>query len=354
MITYYPWSKEVLEECLSGHDRGELTTLDLEFTAKCTTASCIYCDSRPEVGNRHPHELNFRHTEKLIRDAKKLGLRWIYACGLGEPLEDSRFEKLVELAAQLEIRLSIFTNGVLIDKEKAKWLHDNKVSLLLKLDTFNRENFDKILGIKGTAIKIYNTINLLLDAGYGKNCKTGYTDLAFSIVPTAFTINDIDDVIVYAKKNNIFPSIGELEQSGRSSGSNYANLALNHKQMDSLKKKVDELLWEGYTRPICPTIITGVHIDNVGNCIVDQETGLNCKWFLLGEPMEKELGSIREKNFDLAKIFKDARIYRADCFNKKDNGVHRYESTKFVFGGCGGNPQEIIPLARDHLYIKQG
>ena len=70
MITYYPWSEEVLSKCLAGHNRGELSTLDLELTAKCTHASCIYCDSRPEVGSRHPNELNQRETEKLLEDAK--------------------------------------------------------------------------------------------------------------------------------------------------------------------------------------------------------------------------------------------------------------------------------------------
>lgn len=346
MIIYYPWSEEALNECLSGHDKGELTTLDLEFTAKCTTASCIYCDSRPDVGVRHPNELNFRETEKLLRDAKKLGLKWIFACGLGEPLEDSRFRRLVELADQIDVRLSIFTNGVLIDKETAKWLHDKKVCLILKLDTFDAENFDNILGKSGVAQKIYEAVKNLLDAGYGKNSDRGYTDLAFSIVPTTLNIGDIEDVIKFAKEYNIFPSIGELEESGRSTGKVYTGLALNKEQIISLKEKVIELLWKGYIRPICPTIITGVHIDNVGNCVVDNDTGLNCKWFLLGEPNKKELGNIRKD--DLAKMFKEAREYRKSCFKMKGDEINSC-SKDFVFGGCGGNPRTIIRLARDHL-----
>lgn len=348
MITYYPWSEEVLKECLSGHDKGELTTLDLELTAKCTYASCIYCDSRPDVGIRHPHELNHRETDKLLNDAKKLGLRWIYACGLGEPLEDTKFEKLVETASKLDVRLSIFTNGILIDKKKAEWLHDNNVNLVLKLDTFKEEDFDKILGKKGTARRIYEVIEFLLNAGYGKNCRNGYTDIAFSIVPTSLNIHDIGNVIKFAKDNNIFPSVGELEQAGRVlNNKSYHELAIDSNNMLSLKKTVEELLWKGYTRPICPTIITGVHIDNVGNCIVDKDTGLNCKWFLLGEPMEKRLGNVRED--DLSKLFKDAREYRKRCFEANGNGVKHCESIEYVFGGCGGSPRKIIQIARQHL-----
>lgn len=348
MITYYPWSAEVLNECLLGHDRDELSTLDLELTAKCTYASCIYCDSRPEVGSRQPNELNFRESEKLLKNAKKLGLKWIYACGLGEPLEDSRFERLVETASMLDIRLSIFTNGILIDEKKAKWLHENKVCLILKMDTFEEATFDKILGKEGTARKIYDSIKLLLVAGYGKDCGNDYTDLAFSIVPTLLNIGDIDNVIKYAKENNIFPSVGELEQAGRAlEKKTYNDLALDSKNMLSLKKKVEKLLWEGYIRPICPTIVTGVHIDNVGNCIVDSETGLNCKWFLLQEPMVKILGNVRKD--DLAMLFKEAKAYRKRCFDTNGNGVRRCESIEYIFGGCGGSPKKIIQLARRHL-----
>jgi MoaA/NifB/PqqE/SkfB family radical SAM enzyme len=347
MITYYPWSDEVLKKCLLAHDRNKLVTVDLELTAKCTHASCIYCDSRPEVGSRHPNELNFRETERLLKDAKKLGLQWIYACGLGEPLEDSRFERIVETASSLGVKISVFTNGIIIDEQKAKWLHDNKVSLILKLDSFKEEVFDKILGKRGMAHKIYQTVKYLLSAGYGKNCGM-YTDLAFSIVPTTLNINDIEAVINFAKDNNIFPSVGELEQAGRAlEKKTYTGLAIDSKKISALKKKAEELLWKGYTRPICPTIITGVHIDNIGNCIVDSETGLNCKWFLLKDPMIKNIGNIRKDDLDT--LFKSVRSYRKKCFAKKSNGVHSCESVEFVFGGCGGSPKKIIQLAKKHL-----
>lgn len=348
MIAYYPWSEKVLNNCLNAHDEGSLVTLDLEFTAKCSKASCIYCDSRPDVGIRHPNELNYRETEKLLRDAKSLGLKWIYACGLGEPLEDPRFKKIVETAFEHAVGLSVFTNGILINEEKAKWLHDNKVYLILKLDTFEEETFDKILGKKGAAKKIYTAVELLLNAGYGKNYRDGYTDLAFSIIPTQLNIKSIDEVISFAKKNNIFSSVGELERAGRAlECKTYSNLSLTNEEILSLKAKVENLLWKGYIRPVCPTIVTGVHIDNIGNCVVDSETGLNCKWFLLGEPMIKILGNIRKN--DIKTMFNSVREYRKQRFETNSNGVRRCEITEYVFGGCGGSPKRIIQLARKHL-----
>ena len=347
MIEYYPWSKKVLAECLKLHDEGYIPTLDLELTAKCTKASCIYCDSKPSVGMRHPNELNYRETERMIKEAKDKGLIWVYTCGLGEPLEDVRFKKLINLLHKLDIRISFFTNGILIDKENAKWLHDCGVCINLKLDTFDENKFDQILGVKDAAKQIYKTLNNLIDAGYGK-MEGNYTDLAFSIVPTQISYDGIENVILFAKENNIFPSVGELEQAGRTlENHHYSQLALTIEQIKALKKKVDQLLWPNYKRPICPTIITGLHIDDVGNCVVDRDTGLNCKWFLLREPLIKIIGNFRED--DLSNLYTKVREYRRWCFNNNKDAIQECEETDYTVGGCGGNPKEIIKIAKEHL-----
>lgn len=345
MIEYYPWSGKVLSECLAEHSKGNLSTLDLELTSKCTQASCIYCDSKPEVGRKHPDELTYRETKQLLAEAKRLGLRWVYSCGLGEPFEDSRFKRLVEIGASIDVRFSIFTNGILIDKERAKWLHGNGVCLIIKLDTFNEATFDRILGKPQRARQIYKAISFLLDAGYGKSCGPGLTDLAFSIVPTSLNLNDISDIIRMARDNNIFPSVGELEQAGRVLAvRNFNKLAVDDASMSSLKKNVEKLLWRGYTRPICPTIMTGLHIDNVGNCVVDSDTGLNCKWFLLKEPKVKLIGNVRKES--LTALFSKVNTYRKKCFESKKEKVDNAGATEYVFGGCGGSPKKIIKLAR--------
>jgi len=345
MIEYYPWSSKVLSKCIAEHRRGELSTLDLELTSKCTQASCIYCDSRPTVGRKHPNELNYDETTKLLVDAKKLGLKWVYSCGLGEPLEDSRFKRLVELGANMNVRFSMFTNGILIDEKKAKWLHENRVCLIIKMDTFDEATFDKILGKPLKARQIYKAIKLLLGAGYGKSYGNGLTDIAFSIVPTSLNFHDISGIIKFARDNNIFPSVGELEQAGRIlSKKKFSKLYVDDISMLSLKKEVDQLLWKGYIRPICPTIITGLHIDNIGNCIVDSDTGLNCKWFLLKEPKVKLIGNVRKES--LSTMFRKVKAYRKKCFKNNREKIDNAESTEYIFGGCGGSPKKIIHLAR--------
>lgn len=346
-ITYLPWSQKVLSECLLLHKKGKVPTLDLELTARCTKARCIYCDSRPGVGKKDPKELTNNETEKMIRQAKDLGLRWVYTCGLGEPFEDEKFERLVDLLSELDVRISLFTNGLFINRAKAKWLASHKVCLVLKLDTFDEDKFDEILGVSGAANKIYQALGYLLDAGY-EGTKNGNSNLALSIVPTKCSYDGIEKVIKFAKRHRIFPSIGELEQAGWAIRKHsYDLLSLSQAETELLKKKVEELLWKDYKRPICPTIITGLHIDNLGNCVVDRLTGLNCKWFLLKDPDIKILGNVRNKN--IGELFMKMRAYRKKSFQINKKIIASYKQIDYVFGGCGGNPSRVVQLANEYL-----
>lgn len=87
MISYIPWSENVMQRCLELYDKGRIPTLDLELTARCSGACCIYCDSKPEVnsspkmgtvGVAHPKELKWSELKTLLDQGKALGLEWIY------------------------------------------------------------------------------------------------------------------------------------------------------------------------------------------------------------------------------------------------------------------------------------
>ena len=100
-------------------------------------------------------------------------------------------------------------------------------------------------------------------------------------------------------------------------------------------------------RPICPSILTGVHVDYIGNVVADRLTGLNCKWFLLSEPDVKLFGNIKTQN--LNSLFNEASAYRKKCFSENTEHINKCEGTSYVFGGCGGNPKGIIELTKKHL-----
>jgi MoaA/NifB/PqqE/SkfB family radical SAM enzyme len=293
-------------------------------------------------------ELPMVRTLDMLRQAHAIGLRWVYCCGLGEPLEDQRFRQIIEVCSQAGTQVSLFTNALEIDESIATWLYKNGVNLIVKLDSLNEEHFDRILGRRGAAREAYRAIECLLSAGYGRNCGDGLTDLAFSIVPTSITLHDIAEVIGYAVQVHAFPSVGELEQAGRViEKHDYSTLALSQEDIDDLRNEIESLLWKGYTRPICPSIVTGLHVDNQGNCIVDRPTGLNCKWFMLREPDTHILGNVGEVS--LKELLQLVCAYRRECFRKNEFYIANCEKTHYVFGGCGGSPREIIKIARSHL-----
>lgn len=342
MIEYLPWSKRTLDYCISKHSERMIPSLDMEFSSICTRANCIYCDSKPYVGLKMENELSKNDTINLLKKCCNKGLKWIYTCGLGEPLEDDKIWDVLDFAEENGVVISFFTNGMFVNKEIAKRLKESGACIILKMDTFEKTAFDEILGGKGRADKVYRALENLLDVGYGR--KEKYTDLAFSIVPTSLSLKGIPQVIEFALHNGIFPSVGELEKSGSIINYNlYDDLAINNEKLQEIKDILNQHFDGEYRRPICPAIITGLHFNNLGECIVDRETGLNCKWFMLQEP---EISVIGNHNDDIDKLFDKMNRYRRDYFlNLKDN----VEYSKFVFGGCGGNISDIFNLAKKCL-----
>jgi MoaA/NifB/PqqE/SkfB family radical SAM enzyme len=347
MVEYLPWSETVLKRCISLHKQNKLATLDLELSAKCSGAYCIYCDSKPSVGCVMPNELDWETLKVILEQAAEVGLEWIYTCGLGEPLEDDKFFEMLDFLKKNNIRLSMFSNGVFIDSANtATALKKAGVNIILKMDTFEKIDFDKILGVSGTAEKIYKALELLLSVGYGN--KSGETDLAFSIVPTKLSITGIPAVIDFAQKNGIFASLGELEQAGEVITNNLSPvLSLAEDEINTLNTYANNYAGKKYMRPICPSIITGIHIDNLGCCIVDKKTGLNCKWFMLQEPDVEIIGDAKTEN--IYDLFLKVKAYRKKYFSENADIIEQQSTLSYIFGGCGGNPCDIIHTAKEAL-----
>lgn len=342
-IEYYPWTEGVMQTALDIFEKGGLPCLDLELGAKCShkiqNSGCIYCDSYDRVGKNAQNELTKKQLINLVEQGIRLGLRWIYICGLGEPKDNPDLKAVVKYVFENGIGISVFSNGIGYSKKDIKFLHDNKVNLVIKCDSLNPEVFNKLLGGKKAfqhkvAESIYKTINSLIDSGYSQNPED--PDLALSIVPTKLNISEIPAVIKFCKKWNLFPLIGELESAGRAS-KGYGKLAPSNEQLEMLRKDVEKILGFDYDIPPCPAAFAGLHISNIGECFVHEESGLSCPWFTLLEPNIKVLGTIRTSS--LAELRQRLIEYRK---NLRESGALRKWMRKFtegqhhVFGGCGG------------------
>ena len=219
----------------------------------------------------------------------------------------------------------------------AKFLSDNQVCIILKLDSFNPQIFDRLLGNGGTAIKIYNALDNLLSAGYPMTDAFGNTRLALSIVPTKLNIQDIPNIVEYCKERDIFPSIGELEYSGNAKKI-HNNINLTMSELKDLKEIVNKIIGFEYCRNLCPAAITSIHIDNLGNCIVDKDTGLSCSWFMLREPSLIKIGNVKEDT--LSQLREKVIKYRLEHL---ENTIALQKSVpNYPFGGCGCSPELLL------------
>ena len=164
-------------------------------------------------------------------------------------------------------------------------------------------------------------------------------------MPTTLSQDTIPAVVAYCLEHNIFPSVGELEIAGNVVNNDlFGSLGLTDEVLSCAKHKAG-LAQVGYMRPICPAILTGLHIDNKGNCIVDEVTGLNCKWFLLSDPRTYIIGNVSE--FSADELRDKVLAYRKKCWIENRQTIDSYETLNYVFGGCGGNPSEIVRLYKE-------
>lgn len=304
-LEYYPWSPKILDNALKEYAEGKIPTAYLELTAKCSYCQCFYCDSK--VGKADPGELTFQEIKELILNLKKLGLRWLFICGLGEPREENHFFDFLKFLKEQHINISFFTNGLAYDEGDITILKECDANIILKLDSFNEKVFDEILSRKGAAKKIYSFVNKLIKENFIKVNSNHETNLAFSIVPTELNIKTIPEVIRFCKRHNIFPCIGEMEYANQAK-LHYEKLKVKNEDLAHLRAKIDEILGYRYERVLCQGIIPSLHINNVGKVIVDARTGLSCGWFFQEDPTYVEIGDVRGDN--LSYVVHNTNEYR--------------------------------------------
>lgn len=343
IVMYEPWSSTIMDHVLDDFSKGRLPVLGIELSARCDHNLCLYCDSL--VGKPNRSELSLSELKKVVGSGKKIGVEYLYICGLGEPSDDAKFYELIEYLNEMDITTSVFTNGIGYNKENVQMLLSNNVNLIIKLDSLDETIFDQLLGKEGAAKCIYRTLNLLLREGYSKKRENCLTNLAASIVPTRKNIKSIPEVVEYCNDNNIFASIGELEFSGKAKAI-FHDLVPSDKQLTELKKKVDKILGYNYEKPVCPSTIVSLHINSVGEYVVDRNTALSCPWFLLKEPDCLKIGSVRKDRIE--DVF-ERMLYLRERKIDSVRGILLNDSER-IFGGCGGSIRKLLRLYVNRKY----
>ena len=273
--------------------------LMLDFSQICNL-NCKYCFSGADMHKRIDGELEYKNYVDIINQAKDMGIKTIFVPGAGEPSLDENFWNVLPLVHKAGITLIVFTSGYTLTKENIKKLYENGATIGIKINSFKPEVQDWLAGIEGYTKKRDRTLNLLIKQGFNS---AKPTRLWLDTLVCKQNFDEIVDLFVYSRENNIWPGINTMLHMG--SGSEEKIM----KQLDVPVKKIKELWskistvdkekygYEWVPRPPyaawdCNLYYFTMRIDNKGNVF-------KC----LGAPI---IGNILDKN---KKVKKDILRY---------------------------------------------
>lgn len=227
MLKGWDFSEKEIQKAKEGN---LMLMLDAETSNICNL-NCPYC-YRDEYSKKHVvlnNELSIEQRKKLIDEAKQLGCKTIKIVGAGEPLADPQFFEQIEYISHSGIIPVVYTNGILLTKEKAKKLYDLNCSIMLKFNSLKDDVQDELVGRQGYTKLRDKTLKILIDVGFNK---TKPTRLGFDSIIVKQNKNEILDMLRFCRKNNIFPSFKTFIPTGG---------ALQYKEWEITKKELTEI-----------------------------------------------------------------------------------------------------------------
>ncbi|HHT9112622.1 MAG: radical SAM protein [Planctomycetes bacterium] len=154
----YHWPQSVLDAT----PPNGVFYLALNMTSACNYR-CPYCFVGLANLKLSPDELSFNEKVRLIRQASDCEAKVLVMPGRGEPLGDSDFWKILEEANHLGLWVVVYTNGYFLNREKILRLKQADVSVYLKIDSFDRKVYEKMVGKKGVFARLRSNLDLLVE-----------------------------------------------------------------------------------------------------------------------------------------------------------------------------------------------
>jgi len=173
--------------------KNDLEHIDIELTKQCNL-ECIHCSARGGQKTLN-HELFLNEIEKILGEAKSLGLRTIGLTG-GEPfLCKRKLMKIIDFCNdELKIPIHIHTNGILVSNEDAKKISDSVNEITVALYGLNAETHDSVTRVPGSMQSTMKGLERLLHAG---------ANVSVYIVPMKVNIHEIIPLIENVSERGI-------------------------------------------------------------------------------------------------------------------------------------------------------
>ena len=174
-----------------------LLSMEIEFSRICNFR-CSYCyvADRSECRN----ELSREEIKDVILQAKALGARKIIILG-GEPSIYPHLTEMLRFIGHEGLEIEMFTNGSGIDKDLALVLAEEKVRVVLKLNSQDEAIQDRLAGKTGAFKIIKAALATLREAGY----PSPDLFLAISTVICRQNIKELPAMWQWLREENIEP-----------------------------------------------------------------------------------------------------------------------------------------------------
>lgn len=283
------------EEIADARKHGRLLSIDLELTKRCNLR-CVYCYA--DGGAPNKNELSLDEIYRVIDEAKALGAKKVTFTG-GEPLTHKHFFDIAEYAKKAGLQTSLYSNGTLIDPKVAEKLAEIGAIPCIKLDAIEKDIQDTLAGGSGAFEGIMRGIENLLKVGYG----TKY-QMNINTVICRDNIENLPQVLKWARKKNIQPSFLRLGPKGRAKGSNLGVATSELKYLFEKLSKIDTAFDENW-EPVTPFCGRGCNKHYISCYISSQGDVQPCTG------VDIHAGNIREERLESilasSEVFKIAR-----------------------------------------------
>lgn len=172
-------------------------SLEINPSKRCNL-QCSFCEFR-ELAQDKKEELPYTEYEKLIKNAKSLGVSEIRIVGKGEPFVRGDMLKIMTCIKQNKLSGFICTNGLLLKEEMIKTLIEYKWDRIeISLHGSSSKIHDRLVNKKGIFDKILRNIRLI------KKFKTVYRTnkpfIGISTVLNKLNYKDIPNIVKLANK----------------------------------------------------------------------------------------------------------------------------------------------------------
>jgi radical SAM protein with 4Fe4S-binding SPASM domain len=180
-IPNFEFSREEIEEAVGN---ARLLTMEIEFSRSCNFR-CPYCyvPDQPSVKN----ELSRDEIRDVILQAKDLGAKRIIILG-GEPTIYRHILEMIRFIRSEDLEVEMFTNGSRVTADFARQLFEERVRVVLKMNSFDENIQDMLTGRTGSFENLQQTFENLKEAGYP-------SEEAFLAVDTIICQQNVDEIV---------------------------------------------------------------------------------------------------------------------------------------------------------------